>query len=100
MLEDLFKPYGCTITRFGTGNVTIASYRIKNVSMNIDCSFSWDSKDNLGITLKPIINEFISILCNGIGLNQYIVYDRDKILELIDTSYLKLTPEQKLNNVL
>ncbi len=100
MLDELFKPYGCTITRFGSGTASIISYRIKCILIGLDQSFSWDASGKLENFLIPHMEKFMTVVTNGTQLNPNVIYDKEKLLELIDSSYIRLTPDLKLSNVL
>ncbi|MBB6112525.1 hypothetical protein SAMN05421821_11960 [Mucilaginibacter lappiensis] len=101
MLEELFTAYGCTITRVGTGNETIACYRIRCKSINLDTSFNWYTNDNpIGKTLKGTLHGLLAVLFNGSTFDQYEVYDETKLQAFIRSHYVVLTPDEKLNSVL
>jgi hypothetical protein len=100
MLSELFKPYGCTITRVGGNNATVCSYRIQCSIPQLDQSFSWVTSNNLEVCLKTRVGKLLAILNNGVSFSSSVVYDASKILNLIDTNYIILPPEAKLDSIL
>lgn len=100
MLEELFKPFGCTISVRCLDQAMFYTYDIKCSNEGIDTILNWNPLEKLEQILKPIIYKLISVLSNGAEFDLRTVYDENKLKEFIDTYYITLTPEEKLDSVL
>lgn len=99
MLEDLFKPYNCTIILLSNNNA-VKAYRFRCPPLNIDFGFSWLTRDKLEVALKPIVSKLIAVLANGAKLDPNTVYDKDNIVDFVNDLYVTLPPDSKLNVLL
>ncbi|MGI4020865.1 MAG: hypothetical protein ACRYFA_05110 [Janthinobacterium lividum] len=100
MLEELFTPFGCTIKRVQIPNSHYYTYTILSNRVELNLSFVWDSTHKLEQVLKPNINKFFSIISNGAKPESHTEYNESKLNEFIESYYLLLTPEEKLDSVL
>lgn len=94
MISDLFKRYRCEISSKN------GIYNIKCPKEDLDVSFKWDTKLDLGLVLKLDIGKFISVITNGIKLDRETTYNNELITDFINAHFIKMSPDAKLNSIL
>jgi len=97
MLEDLFKPYDASIAvKANTaGNIKLITITCK--PMDVGCSFKWLTSENLVNVMKLRVHHLMAVLFNGSRFNDDIIYDTTTLRSFVDTNYVILSPESKLD---
>jgi nucleoside 2-deoxyribosyltransferase len=101
MLEEQLKSYACTITvsKATSPNYLLATIKCKQI--NIDQQFTWLGHSSLlEATIKPRISRLMAGLSNGAVFNDALVYNVENLADFIESHFVRLTPDSKLDSVL
>jgi nucleoside 2-deoxyribosyltransferase len=98
-IKTYFTNLGFEITESTEYVPLVDAFVIKHTNPNVKTVFNW-GLTTFDDALNSVRGKLKSILLKGIPFDKDITYDVQTLLNFIDSNFIKLAPEEKLNSVI